>query len=162
MEILTDFPERLHAGQTVYIGSEHKPLRLVSLRGQDQALLVSFEGITDRDVVGALRNEIVYIDGKRLPRLPEGEYYHHQLVGLRVVDENDTFIGMLEEILETGANDVYVVRGDAGRETLIPAIEPVILAVDIDRDRPLPGLDGAGRRKRHRPPVPDLAAFPAG
>jgi 16S rRNA processing protein RimM len=63
--------------------------------------------------------------------LPEGKYYHHQLIGLQVMDENDNPLGELAEILVTGANDVYVVKDASGGELLLPAIPPVILDVDV-------------------------------
>jgi len=68
-----------------------------------------------------------------LPRLPEGQYYHHQLLGLSVVDETGQVLGELAEILETGANDVYLVKTPLGKELLLPAIEDVILGVPLER-----------------------------
>ncbi len=117
----------------MYVGSEHQPIQIKSLRWQDKAILISFEGYSNREEVSLLTNQLVHIQNKQLPELPEGEYYHHQLIGLRVVDENGAFLGMLEEILETGANDVYVVRSAETPELLLPAIEPVILRVDLER-----------------------------
>jgi len=133
MDVLTDFPERLRIGATVYLGPEYRPHKFKSMRGQDKGMLVSFEGYASREEVGLLTNQYVYIKNRELPELPEGEYYHHQLVGLRVVDESGEFLGMLEEILETGANDVYLVRSGEGAELLLPAIEPVVLEVDLER-----------------------------
>ena len=59
--------------------------------------------------------------------MPDGTIYQHELIGFSVVDENDNPLGELIEILETGANDVYVVRDDSGKEILLPAIPSVIL-----------------------------------
>ena len=64
--------------------------------------------------------------------LPEGEFYYHELQGLSVVDENGGSLGKVTEILQTGANDVYVVTNNAGREILLPAIAEVILNVDLE------------------------------
>ncbi len=133
LDILTDFPERLRQDTQVFVGPEHLALRIASRRAFDRALLVSFEGYTDCDQVGQFRNELVYVRSDQLPPLPEGEYYHHQLLGLTVVDEEGHSLGNLAEILETGANDVYVVRSSEGKETLIPAIQEVILGVDLER-----------------------------
>jgi 16S rRNA processing protein RimM len=80
-----------------------------------------------------LRNQFVLVRADDRPALPEGEYYHHQLIGLLVVDEREIALGELVEIMQTGANDVYVVRLRAGGELLIPAIDSVILAVDLER-----------------------------
>ena len=64
------------------------------------------------------------------PRLPRGEYFHHQLLGLRVVGENGEELGSITEILQTGSNDVYLVSG-AGKDILLPAIRDVIREVDL-------------------------------
>jgi len=133
MEILTDFPERLHIGEQVYLGVMHQPLRIASVRPKDKLLLLAFEGYEDRDQVRILQNEIIYTRSDQIPTLPEGQYYHHQLIGLQVVDETSKKLGTLSEILKTGANDVYVVRPDEGQELLLPAIESVILKVDLEK-----------------------------
>jgi 16S rRNA processing protein RimM len=76
--------------------------------------------------------------------LPPGEYYWWQLIGASVVDEAGEPLGVVLEIIQTGANDVYVLRTPAGGEFLLPAIKDVILAVDTERGvitaRLLPGL----------------------
>jgi 16S rRNA processing protein RimM len=133
MDVLTDFPERLSRNKLVYVGEEHEPFHIDHLRPQDQALLVTFTGIEDADQAGLLRNKRVYMQADSLPELPEGMYYHHQLIGLAIVDNNGQNLGILTEILETGANDVYVVVSSQGAETLLPAIESVILGVDLER-----------------------------
>ena len=130
MDVLTDFPERLEVGKEVFIGEEYAPCRLVGLRRHDPALIVSLEGIEDRDAAGKMRNKMVFVRSSGLPVLPEGEYYHHQLIGLAVVDESGAKLGLLEQILETGANDVYLVRTAEGTELLLPAIHDVILEIN--------------------------------
>jgi 16S rRNA processing protein RimM len=133
MEVLTDFPQRLWRNKTVYLGERHDPIVINTIRPQDRALLLSFEGIEDCDTVGKLRNLIVYVKNKDLPKLPEGEYYYHELIDLTVLDENGQRLGVLTEILETGANDVYVVQPPEGDEILLPVIDGVILNVDLER-----------------------------
>jgi 16S rRNA processing protein RimM len=135
MDVLTDFPERLHKGITLYLGPEHRPVEVTGLRPSDKALLIRLEGITDRDQAALLRGKEVSIQGGSLPELPEGEYYYHQLIGVQVVDESGAELGVLEQILETGANDVYVVKPESGPEVLLPAIESVILSVDVQNRR---------------------------
>jgi 16S rRNA processing protein RimM len=96
-------------------------------------LLVRFKGIETPEEAGQYRNQWVYIKSSDAPTLPEGGIYKHELFGFQVVDENGQSLGELMEILETGANDVYVVKDDSGCELLLPAIPPVILEVDADR-----------------------------
>jgi len=144
MEIYTDFPERLLPQRSVYAGRNHRELKLTSVRGHHDGLLLGFEGIVTPEDAGLLRNQILYVDAWKQPELPDGEYYHHQLIGMQVVDENNQNLGILTEILETGANDVYVIRAVEGRELLLPAIPDVIMAVDVPskmmRVHVLPGL----------------------
>lgn len=133
MDVLTDFPERLHPGKVLFMGTQHKPLKIDGLRWHDRILLIHFEGYADCDQVTELANQYVYVRADKLPTLPEGKYYHHQLMGMQVVTETGEILGRLKEILETGANDVYVVTNEAGVETLLPAIESVILGVDLEK-----------------------------
>ncbi|MGE5222336.1 MAG: ribosome maturation factor RimM [Omnitrophica WOR_2 bacterium] len=144
MEVLTDFPERLKKGATLYIGDEHQPLKLASLRWHNQGMLVTFRGVDTPENAGELRNLIAYVQSKDRPPLDEGEYYHHQLLGLKVYDEEGAILGEVTQILETGANDVLVVQPESGAEILLPALDSVILEVNLEeakmRVHVLPGL----------------------
>ena len=145
LDLLTDFPERLQTDDLVYVGEAHTPMKLASRRGHAKGLLISFEGCQDRDEVARLRNSYVYVLTADRPPLPKGEYYHHQLVGLQViVSQTGEALGELVDIVETGANDVYVVKPETGRDILLPAIPEVILDVDLVRCQMnvflLPGL----------------------
>lgn len=144
LEVLTDFPERLKPGTRVFLGPEHRPFRLARRRQHAQGLLVAFDGITNPEQAAQLRNQLVFVRADDRPPLEEGEYYHHQLLGLQVVTEEGAILGQLREILETGANDVYVVQSPQGADILLPAIGDVILDIDLPAGRifvrPLPGL----------------------
>jgi 16S rRNA processing protein RimM len=144
LEVITDFPERLQPGVTVLVGEDHQPQRIRSRRAHNKGLLVSFDGYTAPETVGALRNAMVYVPTADRPPLPEGEYYHHQLLGLRVLDDEGRELGRLIEILTTAANDIYIVRGENSPEILLPATEEVILEIDLEkgllRAHLLPGL----------------------
>jgi 16S rRNA processing protein RimM len=133
MDLHTDFPERMKSGRKLFVGEEHQSITLAQVRPHQRGLLVKFKGIETPEDVSLLRNQWVYIKAKDAESLPSGQIYQHELFGFRVMDENDNVLGELVEILETGANDVYVVRDDSGRETLLPAIPSVILELDPDR-----------------------------
>ena len=132
MGIMTDFPDRLQPDTKVYIGGEYQPSKITSTRHHSSGLLVRLEEYQTREDVGKLRNKFVHVRADDRPQLPEGEYYHHELIGLRVITEKGALIGSLNEILETGANDVYVVKPDEGKELLLPAIDEVVLIIDVD------------------------------
>lgn len=130
-QVLSDFPERLKPGKLIYIGEEHRPLRIYRRKVHSAGLILGFEEYADPEAVTALRGRFAYVTAEGLPQLPEGEYYHHELLGLRVVDEEGNFLGRLTQIIENPANDVYIVRPEKGPEILLPAIEPVILEIDL-------------------------------
>ncbi len=132
MDIHTDFPERIKSGRRVFIGEKKQPAIIDTFRPKNEGALVSFRGIDTPEDAGKFRNQWLYIHASEAAPLPKGKYYQHQLIGLDVVEENGTPLGKLVEIIETGANNVYVVKNEAGREILLPAIPQVILNVDIE------------------------------
>jgi len=143
MDVHTDFPERLKTSMTVYVGDEYQPMVIASRRTHGAGMLIRFRGIKNPEDAGLYRNTWIYVPTANRPELPEGEYYHHQLIGLNVVTDDGSDLGTLVDILETGANDVYVVRGADGKETLLPAIPPVILDIQLaDRQMRVHLLDG--------------------
>jgi 16S rRNA processing protein RimM len=96
-------------------------------------MLVKFKGLETPEEAGLFRNQWVYVKRTDVPALPEGQIYQHELLGFNVVDEKDHPLGELVEIIETGANNVYVVKDESGKEILLPAIPSVILELDADR-----------------------------
>ena len=143
MDVHTDFPDRLRTGMTVFVGEDYQPVVIASRRSHGVAMLVRFRGVKNPEDAGSYRNTWVYVPMSNRPELPEGEYYHHQLIGLNVVTDEGNDLGTLVDILETGANDVYVVRDESGKELLLPAIPPVILDIQLaDRQMRVHLLDG--------------------
>jgi 16S rRNA processing protein RimM len=133
MDILTDFPERLRVGSIVFVGDAHEPMKIVSLRGHNRQLIIRLEGFNSPEETARLRNQDLFIQASTLPKLPEGEYYHHELLGLKAVDEAGQVLGELTQILETGANDVYLIRTADGKELLLPAVEEVVLNIHLEK-----------------------------
>ena len=131
METLTDFPQRLRAGKTIYVGDRYEAMVIKTRRAVEKGLLLTFDGFTDCDQAALLTNKGVFVRTDSLPRLPDGEYYHHQLIGLSVIDQAGEKLGQVIEIIETGANDVYVVRSSESKEVLLPAIPSVIIKIDL-------------------------------
>lgn len=144
MDVWTDFPERLEKGGVVFVGQDYRPETIRSLRWHGRSMLMAFDAYQTPESAGDLRNLLVYVRADDRPPLPEGEYYHHQLMGMRVVDESGELLGHLTQIMDTGANDVFVVRPQTGPEILLPAIESVILDIDLEKGEMrvhlLPGL----------------------
>lgn len=132
-EVITDFPERLKRNKVIYVGEAHEPMRIISVRKHGRNLLLTIDGYDTVEKVAGLRNRMVFSRADELPRLPKGQYYHHELLGLVVQTADGRLLGKLTEILETRANDVYVITAEDGEETLLPVIEDVILDVDIEK-----------------------------
>jgi len=144
MEVYTDFPERLVPGAPVFLGPVHRPLHVRGQRPHREGLLITFVEIHNRDQAVELRNEVVYVRADDRPSLPGGEYYHHQILGLRVLSDQGHDLGIVTQILETGANDVCVVSHESSPDLLLPMIDSVILDINLEqgemRVHLLPGL----------------------
>jgi 16S rRNA processing protein RimM len=99
-----------------------------------KGLLLSLEGVADRDAAEALIGSSLWVDGATLPDLEDGTYYWFELIGLAVYTAQGQYLGNLETILPTGSNDVYVVR-NGDDEILIPALASVVQVIDTDQRR---------------------------
>lgn len=133
MLVITDFPERMQMGRRVWVGDAHIPHIIKSIRWKQDLMLLSFEGINDRSGIDHLVNMDVFVRTDTLPKLPDGRFYFHQLIGLSVYEQEE-LIGTVSDILETGANDVFVISLPEGKELLLPDINSVILNVDLEKN----------------------------
>jgi 16S rRNA processing protein RimM len=130
LELVTEHPERIHAGVPVFIGDKKTEVSVSSIHAADKLWLVSFADYNDCQMVEGFRNQRVYIQARQAAPLAAGRYYHHEIIGMKVYTETHDLIGVVDEILVTGANDVYVVKSDDGTEILVPAIKSVIMEID--------------------------------
>ncbi|MGQ9484835.1 MAG: ribosome maturation factor RimM [Desulfosoma sp.] len=110
-----------------------RPLRLVEKRPLGAEWLVRFERMEGVDAAERLVGLEVGVPEDELAPLNDGEYYHHQLVGLRVLRKDGVALGRVVGIMETRAHDLYVVETDAGREVLLPAVTEIIREIDVSR-----------------------------
>ena len=110
-------------------------LTLMQLRRQGRHWVAHFSELAGVDAAQKIVGKEVFLPEEELPPTSEGEYYHFQLIGLRVETAGDgRVVGVLRAVIETGSNDVYVVEHD-DREVLIPAIAEVILEIDLQDGR---------------------------
>ncbi len=130
--VLTDFPERLEQGTQVFIGETHVPYQIAQLKDHGKKSLLHLQGVDTRQGAELLRNARMYVRTADRPALPDGEYYQHEVIGLQVIDEAGLVLGVVREIISTGANDVLVVRGESYGEILIPRLDDVVLQVDLE------------------------------
>lgn len=130
----TDSPERFLDLGTVYLGPEAAPIRLLSARPHKDGVVVRLEGYEDRTAVEALRGQSLHIPRADLPELPEGENYIFDLLGVQIVTTDGEELGTIDEIIFTGANEVFLVNGPRG-ELLIPYINDVVASEDLAAGR---------------------------
>jgi 16S rRNA processing protein RimM len=129
----TDAPDRFSSGSRLYL--DGAATTVVSSRPHKGGLLVRLERVDDRNAAEALKGAALAVPRTDVDPLPEGSYYHFEILGLGVWTEEGEALGEVREILATGSNDVYVVRGPAGKERLVPALTNVVVGVDIERKR---------------------------
>jgi len=95
-------------------------------------VLLMFEGIDSRNLADNLKGCDLFIEKAVLPELEENTYYWEDIIGLSVYTADDIFLGRVESIIQTGSNDVYVVKNGKS-EILVPAMESVVLKIDLDQ-----------------------------
>ena len=138
--VLTDFPERFFSMKQVIVEGKGK-MTVTGVRAHQDLILLTLAEVKDRDAAIALRGRLLQITHAELTPLPNDNFYVFDLIGLHVFDEVGQELGTLSDVLQTGANDVYVIRQANGKELLLPALRSVVLSVDI-----------AGQRMVVRPP----------
>ena len=135
----TDFEEqRFKKGSKLLITRGNQLIREVvvqSYRNHKNFLLVKFEGIDSVEEAEKLKNLQIKIDSDEVGELEENEFYFHEIIGCEVFDENRKLLGEIIEILTPGANDVWVIKGQNGKEILIPYIEDVVKKIDIENKK---------------------------
>ncbi|MGC6767971.1 ribosome maturation factor RimM [Enterococcus sp. LJL51] len=133
----TDFPElRYKKGAVLLLFQERKnpvELTIKSHRKHKNFDIVSFEGHPSINDVEKYRDGILKVAKDQLNTLNEDEFYYHEIIGSKVIDEAGTEIGKVKEILSPGANDVWVVQRVKKKDALIPYIESVVKKVDIEK-----------------------------
>ena len=135
----SNVPDRFDEGQSLELSKDGAtPIgrtfeiirsRTTITKGTEE-LILQFRGVRDRDQAISLTDQWLCVAQSDVPAAEEGEYFHYQLIGLKVRTADGDDLGELTEILETGSNDVYVVVGAEG-EVLVPALGNVVKEIDI-------------------------------
>ena len=150
IQLLTDFPERFDVGATVFVNGVQRAILASQVAGA--AAHLRLEGIDGRDEAEALRDALLEVPDDDRAALAEGEYYLDEIEGCTVRDEDGAEIGTVREVLQPGANDVYVVDRQDRADLLLPAIPDVVIEVRQTEQvlvvRVPPGLD------TDQPPAP--------
>jgi 16S rRNA processing protein RimM len=129
---LTDFGDRFDAGASLMLeGCAHQ---VEWSREGHPGLVVKLHGIDNRTLAELFRGRYLEVPDEQMRDLEAGRFYHRQVVGLRVVTQSGATAGVIEEVLERPANDVWVSR-EGTIEHLIPATKDAVVAVDLDAGR---------------------------
>lgn len=126
-----DYPLFMEGGEQTSRSSPI-PCQILRTRPHKSHLLAVVEGITTRNQAEALIGGKFYVEKSRLPEPETDVYYWHDLIGMTVQSAKGERYGEIASIIPTGANDVYVIQDEADNERLIPAIESVVLSVDVE------------------------------
>jgi 16S rRNA processing protein RimM len=123
-------------GNTVIVrdpGGASRELKIVDARPQGRLLLLRLTGVSDRTAAETLRGSDLLVEKSSLPELEPDTYYWADIAGLSVVSADGRPLGIVESLIETGSNDVYVVKTPDAGEILVPAIASVVLEIDLNR-----------------------------
>jgi 16S rRNA processing protein RimM len=141
VRVVTDFPQRFTPSARVYVNRQ--PTVIDSVEWHKGNVVIKLNNIDHIEAAQRLRGQPIEIHHSQLNPLPEGQYYHFQLVGLEVWTTQGVFLGNITEIMTAQSNDVYIVQGSTG-EILLPAIEDVVKSIDLNQGKvaiePIEGL----------------------
>ncbi|GAP00101.1 ribosome maturation factor RimM [Fructobacillus ficulneus] len=135
IKAITDFAEdRFAKGQVIYRldNGQYRKETIAKARIHKGMWLLTFVGVDNINQVEIFKGQDVFVDEADRDELPEGEYYYNEIIGATVVDLTDRTIGTIKDIMETGANDVWIIKRPSGKDVLIPVIDDVIKEVDVD------------------------------
>lgn len=130
----TDDPNRFKRLKEVILdtGKEELVLEIEGVKFFKQFVILKFKGFDSINDIEKYRQRSLYVTRQNAVRLRRDEYFIADLIGLAVRDEQDEQIGVLKDVMETGANDVYIIEMTDGRELLLPAIKQCVLKVDVE------------------------------
>lgn len=142
----TDNIERFSNLEKIYIKNKsgQTEYKIQEVKYHKNMVLIKFEGIENPEQADLLRNSYLIVDRETEEPLEVGRYYIVDMIGLDVFTDDNEYLGKLEDIYNTGSNDIYVVKNELGKQVLLPAIEDVIKNIDMDNKKVIvhliPGL----------------------
>ena len=142
----TDNIERFDELEKVYIENKKgkKEYEIEEVKYHKNMVLIKFKGIENPEDANLLRESYLLVDRANEKPLEEGTYYIVDMIGLDVYTDENELLGKLEDIFNTGSNDIYVVKNELGKQILLPAIDEVLKEIDMDNKKVvvhlIPGL----------------------
>ena len=141
----TDDIRRFDRLKKVYIKKNNvEEYEIEEVKYHKDMVLIKFKGVENPEQANLLRNYYLLVNREEEEPLEEGRYYIVDMIGIEVYTDEGKLLGILDDIFNTGSNDVYVVKDELGKQTLLPAIKEVIKSVDIENKKMIvhliPGL----------------------
>lgn len=133
----TDNVKRFKKGITLILdaGKEERQLIVEGVKFFKQFVILKFEGIDHINDIEKYKSKSLYVTRENAIKLKKNEYFIADLIGVQVWEDNGDFLGELKDVIETGANDVYVIKQENGKDILLPAIKECILSVEIEEKK---------------------------
>jgi len=125
-DLVVENDQRIRLGEATF--------KIKSVRGAKSPFIVKFEGIDSIEAAQILSGQEVLVAKEDFESLPVGEYYRFEIEGLKAFDDTGKYYGVIEDVIATGSNDVYVVRED-GKEWLVPMIDSVVQIIDLEQGK---------------------------
>lgn len=135
---ITDFPERFEQTESVFAHQQKdpvRPLEIESVRENHGGYLIKFVGVDTLEEAEKLRNFFLSVRDDELVELEEDEYWHWQLEGLKVFSPEGAEIGILKEVVQSPAHDLYLVETGDGSTHWVPAVKQYVPEIDIEAGR---------------------------
>ena len=132
----TDDPKRFKKLKQVLLdtGKDMRPLGVEHVKFFKNMVILKFKGYDRIEDIMGFKGKNLYVTRENAVRLKKDEYFIADLIGMKVYTEDEAYLGELTEVITTGANDVYTVRMENGKNVLIPAIGQCILNVDVEHE----------------------------
>lgn len=133
----TDDAERFEELKTVYICKKDgmQKVEIQEVKYHKNMVLLKIKGIDDMNEAEKVKGLYLKIDRKDAKKLPKDTYFIADLIGLDVYSDENKYLGKVEDIFSTGANDVYVVKNDEGKQILLPSIPEVLKTIDLENEK---------------------------
>lgn len=133
----TDDPNRFKKLKEVVLdtGKEQLTLEIQSVKFFKQFVILKFKGYDNINDIEKYKGKNIYVTRENAVKLEKDEYFIADMIGSVVEDEDGNVLGTLKDVMQTGANDVYVVENQEGKELLFPAIKECVLQVDIEQQK---------------------------
>ena len=126
----SDYKERFEEIETVFV--EDIEYRILNARYMKDVAILKLEGVEDRNGAEALKDKDLYITENMLRTLPEDTYYIKDLVGIKVIDMDGQYVGIISDVLKNSAQDLYEIELENKKKFLLPAVEEFVLKINME------------------------------